>query len=465
MVLRSACCLGLGSILCFGSEETLAAQGQRMIWRAFDFRDGEHFKYEVVSRTPGTAVKGSVTIDVRIAGGGAELEVAGERAGEVLPAVRLAFRPGDPSSFASPEWARDPLGGLLQETLFAAGWAPLFGGRELEPGVRWAARGPNYWIEVEVSGACRVAGLDGVQGRWVLQGPVPEHPEARWCIAPTVPLVLEVETVIPEGQASMALTLVAYRPAGPAVAAGLRLDGLYLGVVEQGEVARWYHFKASGRVIVDPPYFLDPDEVAAWRELPVRLYGMDWIPVRPGDPVPKESRLTMGSYELSGGRVRLRTQRTKVDLEQRLLLVDAEPTGLEDWDVEAKSFRGVQDSERLEIDGVLFVRQGDQTGRKLAGEYLGRRVTLFGFTQRAGAFTAQGEFSLEEVSSYQVMAVGGGEDNTGRGRYEVRGHEIVFHYADGRVEKRLFSDLGGQAGGTQREAVAIGDLVWKKGKR
>ncbi len=446
-------------------------------WRLFAFRNGERFKYAFLSHQPEGEGRGSATIDVALKGAyQGELKIAGELEGQAFPPATVAFSPEGLEQLVGGAWATTELASFVARTVFAPQWVVFFADRDLKPGTRWSSHDQDVAFTVEVVGACTVAGVSGLRGRWSAKTAGQPEVLAEWCISPQVPLLLKAGLSVPEQHASVEVTLVEYRPGvatepppGPAVAgpapaprpsvsqpaSSNSLDGLYVGRYEGGDQAVSYFFKPSGTVAIDPPSLVDPDAALRWRQV--------FVPM--GEDMPKGDQvfdLKLGSYELRGDRIELRTREVKVDAGRQLLLL--QELWKERWEqeqVEEKPFRAPAGRERIEIDGAVLIHQADQTGRKLAGEFANEVMTATLRRSARATFTPEGRFSLNEgwTGGALISAPSGGS-NEGSGRYEIRGHEIIFQYSDGRVEKRLFGYLG-QAGG--KEYVAIGEFIWIKG--
>ncbi len=443
-------------------------------WRLFAFRDGEHFRYEFIARRQGEAGKGFATIDVALdSAHQTQLSIAGSAEGKEVVPTAVAFSLERASDFVRGAWANSDLTTFLAHTVFAAHWVVLFAGRELKAGARWRSQNRDLAFEVEVLGPCTVAGVSGLQGRWSARSPGQPEALAEWCIAPQVPLLLKADLRVPAERSSAEITLVEYRaaPEGlsslavagaapaarPAVSqptAG-SLDGLYIGRYAGGDQAVSYFFTPSGRVTVDAPHLVDPDAVVGWKKVLVPIGG----DLPEGDQI---FDLRLGTYAVRGNQIELRTREVKADAARQLMLL--QELWRENWErdqVQAKPLRVLAGGERLEIDGAVLIRQADQTGGKLAGEFANEVITATLRRSGRATFTPDGRFSLsEEWTGGALINVPSGSANQGNGRYEIQGNEIILRYSDGRVEKRLFGYLG-QAGG--KEYVAMGGLIWIKG--
>lgn len=226
------------------------------------------------------------------------------------------------------------------------------------------------------------------------------------------------------------------------------LDGLYVG--NDGGDPRWYWFKASGLLAYSEfsGQITDPDPTVRWPRIDVYTTGeaekQGYGPL---------VTLELGVYQLLGNNIRIRTQRFSLDLARQVLVREEVFEGL--GTNKEEPFRALPGLERIQIGSLVLVRQPDHTGRKLAGEFsfVSAMRTVFGTGAAVGTagFTPDGRFALEEVTH-----VG---ESKGTGRYEIRGHEITFYFADGRVERRLLGDLGKEEG---REHIVLGRFIYKK---
>ncbi len=443
-------------------------------WRLFDFDDGQHFRYELLSDQAGGKGRGTATIDITARGPDlVELRVAGELGGRQFAPTTATFGPRDGERLVGGRWATTELAAFVTGIVFAPYWPVFFTDRELRPGARWSARQGEVAFAVEVLGECAEAGVKGLQGRWAARSGSQPEVGADWCVSPHVPLVLSARSNLPGQHAVVEARLVAYRsgksamsatradapppapapgPSFPPAASRDALEGLYVGRYPDGDLAVSYLFAPSGRVALGLRRMVDPDAIAGWK---AQLVPMGVVIAKEGDVFD----VTLGTYQLLGDRIRLRTRELTVDVRRQLRLL-AE-LWKEKWDrdtIQEKEFRAVRGREQIEIDRAVLVRQRDQTGRKLTGEFAHELV----FPMRRSArysFTPAGAFAYEDM--FLGMVAGGGEIR-GRGNYEIRGHEILFFHADGKVERRLFGDLGRDEKG--REWVVIGHAVFIQGR-
>jgi hypothetical protein len=230
-----------------------------------------------------------------------------------------------------------------------------------------------------------------------------------------------------------------------------KLDGLYIGHYPQGFTAVIYYFKPSGLVLIGPHQIIEPEIFSGWKKVHVPM----------GEDIPGKDEswdLIFGIYGIGGNGIELQTLELKINLRLQILIY--EEIWKELWEkpkAERKSFRFLGNKQRIEIDGATLLLQKDQTGRKLEGEYAVEYRTLrMTFSGRA-KFASDGGFSIDEL---WLQSIGAGGENHGTGRYEVRGHDIIFRYSDGRVETRVFGDLGKISG---KETITLGHYVWVKG--
>lgn len=228
----------------------------------------------------------------------------------------------------------------------------------------------------------------------------------------------------------------------PAPPAG-GLEGLYVGGDAQ-QRARWYFFKRSGAVAIDfSAAIVDPDEAAGWPV--VEVYTASQAREQGYDP----SGVELGTFQVMGERIRLVTQMFAVDHRRKVKFREQVYGDTFDRKGNDESFRASGDFQEVRIDELLLVRQGDQSGRWLEGEFAHE---AFGAERRSGRliFTRSGLFSLREVG-----------EEAGSGRYEIRGNDIALLFSDGRTVTQPFGYLGRDDRG--REYVALGGLIWIKG--
>lgn len=229
------------------------------------------------------------------------------------------------------------------------------------------------------------------------------------------------------------------------------LNGLYVGRNRDSDIAVAYLFKPSGTVAHDfYQSVVDPDEAAGWPtiEVYVETEAKGYEPYR----------VSLGTYQLLGDRIRLNTHELYVDATRK---VNFRETAFGDPidQNEELSFRTLPDLSAISIDGVVLVRQGDLTGTKLSGDF-----AQDGQATIRASFTPNGEFSWSFSSTYNgpgatggmtgVTVTGSGEEVTGQ--YQVQGNEIILRYSDGRVDEKVFADLGRESG---REVLAIGGWI------
>ncbi len=444
-------------------------------WRKlFNFDNGEQLKYALVTHVRGERVEGLATLDFTEKGKERlEIRVEGSMGGNASSTLETSFGPEDGEMFVSGNWATTEPARVLVATVLSPHWPFLFKDKDLKAGNRWSAHDGEVEANVEVFGGCAAAGLKGIQGRWVVRRGRKIEVEADWCISPDIPLALKADIVLPKDRVSTEATLTTYRreapsapreevagatpaappqptsPSQPSTPASLQ--GFYAGTTPGGLFAVYYLFTRSGRVATDFKQVVDPEAAAGWQT--------KFVPI--GEEIPDSdlaASAVLGTYELLADKVRLRTREVDADPERQTLWL--RELWKENWEkdkVQEKSFRAATGYGRIEIDGTPLLRQKDQTGRKLNGEFAHESFFPARNSVRA-SFTAAGEFSLEELS---LGRVGTGMENKGSGRYEVHEHEVVLRYSDGRVERRVFADLGRDEHG--RELIALGSFVLTRG--
>ena len=174
-----------------------------------------------------------------------------------------------------------------------------------------------------------------------------------------------------------------------------------------------------------------------------------------------------GTYVMGENSIRVRVSRVHVDTGRRTLH-KAIPIGAGSEEVEhAYPFRKVKGMDVVEIDGVTLMRQDDLTGRTLEAANI--KYIVLNITAQSrmvqGWFRPDGTFLLQRFGSgsmlgdnfvkrYGVrpMPPNGSESS---GRYEIRGHEILFTHPGNQPEHNLFGHVGKDAAG--KEIVVIGN--------
>ena len=277
-------------------------------------------------------------------------------------------------------------------------------------------------------------------------------------------------TYDPSGAPQTASATAPPAPAGQVAPPGFTtsgtgtLDGLYAGHYTQNHIhANWYLFKPSGTVAVDCNQALDPDEVLSW---PNRTGPGLWRKLR--DQGYQLFDCELGRYRLDGGTIRISAPCLLIDLTHRVTVRDPWYV-CDDQKGEAHSFRFVDGPKQIEIGqrfGVQsLLRQVDQSGKKLSGDFGCSDVDFVANNSGKASFFPDGVFSMNEEGSAKYGSVYGSVEafssSARKGRYEIRGNEIIFHNSDGTTWKQLFGDLGKDDHG--RERVAIGGSIWTKG--
>ncbi len=240
------------------------------------------------------------------------------------------------------------------------------------------------------------------------------------------------------------------------------LAGLYVGG-DYLSRARWYWFKPSGAVAVDfVDAMIDPDDALTWPTYKVYVateaerQGFHVVPC------------TLGSYQLVGSTIRWTTRDFQVDPARKVKFVETVYGETFDQNKKNEDVRRRQGLDVVQVGPLVLVRQQEQAGRTLEGEYAIEAVGVERVSGRA-RFTSTGEFAMNVGSLYTGPGAGGSltgtaippGGSTGTGRYEVRRHEIVFYNSDGTISKQLFGYLG--ADGEGGETITVGGLVWTKG--
>lgn len=247
------------------------------------------------------------------------------------------------------------------------------------------------------------------------------------------------------------------------------LEGIYVAREGTGN-AHWYYFQPSGAVALECDQFLgDPSQALSWPTMSVSVDNQ--AAQRGYRPV----ACSLGQYEFQGNQIRFNVYAFLVDFAQR---VKFRVTGYRQDDR-----RGVEGLQTLKgFDVVKLVRpvsatyspswvlyrQPDQTGRTLDGTFsnlvLPGSVGTYNTGQTGDArFTPDGQFAVSVQTSWEGNAGAqpkpGGR--TGTGTYEIQGHTIFFHNADGTTSVRNFGYLGKDERG--REFIAIGGFLWVTG--
>jgi hypothetical protein len=169
----------------------------------------------------------------------------------------------------------------------------------------------------------------------------------------------------------------------------------------------------------------------------------------------------LGTYVLGEGGIRVRTRRVQVDVTHRTVYYEGSiGPGPADYE-ETYPFRRVKGGEVIEIRGGTLLHQGDFTGRRLEAVKMESVVLNLPAQSRMvqGWFRPDGTFLLKRFRSGSSVGglILGPAESENRGRYEIRGHEILFYSPDGQVERNLFGYLGK---GTQgKEIVVIGNDI------
>ncbi len=252
-----------------------------------------------------------------------------------------------------------------------------------------------------------------------------------------------------------------------------QLEGIYVAQ-EQG-YAHWYYFKPSGAVALDCDQMLiDPDEALTWPTYEV------YVETNAEERGYRPVACSLGRYQLQGEHIRFNALAFSVDpskrtkFRERAFAGDKDRTG----DERLRTLRGfdvvqIVKAIPLSVDPNysrtwVLVRQSDQTGRKLEGEFFNLVMSAPVGTLNTGAagtanFSSGGQFSLAVETSWEGNTAAsprpGGSGGTGR--YEIQGHEIIFYNSDGTVSVRNFGYLGKDRNG--REFIAIGGFLWVKG--
>ncbi len=471
----------------FGQIATQTAQARLPAWRQFDFQDGQRFSYDL-SFGEGSQRETSFAAEIEVGSTDRSRWVARIRSGRAgaEQEVTVNFLRNQVQPLLEGGWART----VEQKVLLATTLLRLseLEGRELTMGNRWSLPDRDGTRRALVMAGCTEANIRGVAVE--LSGSHPLGPYVVACIGPEVPLALFV-SVRSVGLPGPMFTarLRRYQPATPArgspsqppVASALSeraLDGLYLGVRgKDGIEAASYIFRPSGKVVVSAQAFLDPDAIGpvnspgsgppAWR-LTDRFPRVD--PLDPNPPVTLDFGCRFGAYALAEGSLRLRTRPVQVDVTRRTVYYNNLPLAGSPEQEETLPFRSLKGADVIQIDGTVLTRQGDFTGYTLEAAKLESIVFNPAGESRLieGWFRADGTFVLKRMRTQNpVMTMGinqlgplvmpGTSESQNQGRYQIRGHEILFYSPDGKVERKLFGHLGKSPDGKER--VVIGDLV------
>ena len=259
------------------------------------------------------------------------------------------------------------------------------------------------------------------------------------------------------------------------------LQGLHLSAENEyvdggrspmGGQASWYIFKPSGTMAVDCKTIVDPDDALGW-------------PTQVGSTFKESKRgfqffdCKLGRYRISGDKIQISAQLFSLDRTRRVKIRDTDWNDLFDKKGEVSTFRFVDGAKQIRIANLSFSRQGDETGRKLSGNFGYLVFGTAGTNEGHASFSADDQFSMStdslyagwgangvKVEGYKAIQPGPGAaigpgGSTGHGHYEIQGNEITFHMADGTTTRQMFAYLGKDRAG--HEMVVIGDWVWTTG--
>jgi hypothetical protein len=457
------------------------AQATARVWRQFEFLDGQYFSYELFVSKGQSG--GAIPVEIELVDQDSRQWAAWIRMGRARHEedLTVTFARDQLGPLLQGGWAQSPEQKLLQGTVLLP--LPELRGRELTPGSRWNFSDRDGTGSASVLGECSEAGIRGVSVEFSIST-ARSSIQLVTCVAAEVPLALSVSTRSRQQGVTAGARLRRFQPPtrartapsgqkGAVLASDHDLDGLYLGTTapdSDGVQVVAYVFRPSGRVVVNPRAFLDPD---AFRRMSSPTSGPGVWRLADNFPRTRADLLDLnmaakirqqiaidfgcsyGTYVQSENSIQMRLGRVEVDVGRRTVYKDVSiGAGSQSYEY-TYPFRKVKGTDAVEIDGVTLVRQDDLTGRTLeAGKMESIVLNLSGQSRMVrGSFRPDGTFLLNRIGSGYTAA-----DRESSGRYEIRGHEILLKRPGFQMERNLFGHLGKGAGG--KEIVVIGRDIY-----
>jgi hypothetical protein len=169
--------------------------------------------------------------------------------------------------------------------------------------------------------------------------------------------------------------------------------------------------------------------------------------------------VTLGSYQIAGGVIRLHLLDGLAILPDQRFLVCRKLTENDCREkVEEYPFSASNDYKTITLGKVAYVRDKDETGRKLSGKFKlnETRYEAAQTVHQAGSlqFTPDGQFSLDENWDVQgkiegMFYVG---SRKGSGHYVIRGHELILQ---GPIQRDGAGGDAVEAGNFESAAVTL----------
>ncbi len=177
------------------------------IWKPYNFKGTEHFKYSAKIEEGDSTLTGTYILDLKPEGEGKIGVHIKAKLGKSSFESTVTVNKDNIFAGLAPQLMFNPAASPLFLTIFAPWWGVYFMGHSWKVGSGWSTTNEEgKTVSFKIESECEHAGVKGARGIWRENGKI----KADFCIATEVPLPLALTLVEDDGK-SYQLVLEEYR--------------------------------------------------------------------------------------------------------------------------------------------------------------------------------------------------------------------------------------------------------------